>query len=237
MKKVSTLTKLLTCVASLATLVLFILFPLVTISGAGDSAISLNGLQICFGSTQTIAGTTYNTYKSAYYILALIFMVFSALSGVLSLVFKNRTGWRYTSVVTSIASAINLGVIGFASSLTTYLDVRPLDELGKLTIQKEVFFLVAFITAVATAVFSVAMLLISDYVEAVESKGAKLIILQRIKNFFKDYTAELKKIVWPSKNVVVRNTIIVVVMCIVVGAYIWLLDFGFSSLLKWLLDI
>jgi preprotein translocase subunit SecE len=237
MKKVSALTKLLTCVASLATLVLYVLFPLFTISGAGKNDISLTGLQICFGSAQTIAGKDYTTYTSAYYILALVFLVLSAVAGVLCVVFRKKTGWRYTSVVASIASAINLGVIGFAGSFTTYLDVRPLDTLGKLDIQREMFFTVAIILAIVTAVISVIMLLVSDYVEAKESKGAKLTILQRIKNFFKDYAAELKKIVWPSKNVVIRNTIIVIAMCVVVGGFIWILDFGLSNLLWTILGI
>ncbi len=235
MKKVSTLTKVLTGVASAATLVLFVLFPLVTIT-AGENSVSLNGLQICFGSSQTVAGQTVGTYKSAYYILALIFMAFSTLAGVLS-VFKKKAGWRYTSVVTSIAAAINICVLNCARTLTTYLDTRPLNKFGEIATQKEVMFTVVFILALATAALSVVMLLVSDYADVVESKGAKLTIIKRIKHFFKDYASELKKIVWPSKNVVVRNTIIVILMCAIVGGFIWALDYGFVAIFKKLLGI
>ena len=53
----------------------------------------------------------------------------------------------------------------------------------------------------------------------------------KIAKFFKDYKSEAKKIVWPGLNDVVKNTVIVLVMCLVVGAFIWLLDKGLAELI------
>ena len=53
-----------------------------------------------------------------------------------------------------------------------------------------------------------------------------------IAKFFKDLRGETKKIVWPGFRDVVKNTIIVLIMCAIVGALIWLVDLGLGSLLK-----
>ena len=61
--------------------------------------------------------------------------------------------------------------------------------------------------------------------------GKKPTIMKRLIKFFRDYKSEVKKIVWPSFKDVVKNTVIVLIMCAVVGAFIWLLDFGLAKLL------
>ena len=70
-----------------------------------------------------------------------------------------------------------------------------------------------------------------------ESNGAKLSIPRRFVNFLKDYKSEIKKVVWPSRQTVVRNTIIVLVMCLIVGAYIAILDFGLANLIGLVLGV
>ncbi|MBR3968501.1 MAG: preprotein translocase subunit SecE [Clostridia bacterium] len=64
-----------------------------------------------------------------------------------------------------------------------------------------------------------------------QSKGAKRTIMQRVIGFFKDYKSESKKIVWPGLRDVVKNTVIVLVMCLLVGAFIWILDKGLAELI------
>ncbi|MBE6681639.1 MAG: preprotein translocase subunit SecE [Ruminococcaceae bacterium] len=56
----------------------------------------------------------------------------------------------------------------------------------------------------------------------------------KIKKFFKDYKSEFKKIVWPEKGDTLKQSGIVIVSIIVVGAAIFLLDTGFAKLLEWL---
>ena len=78
--------------------------------------------------------------------------------------------------------------------------------------------------------FSVAYLLVSDKIAAMES--GKLTIPQRLVKFLRDYKGEIKKIVWPGRNSVIKNTFIVLVICAVFGAFIWLIDWGLGSLLR-----
>ncbi|MBR5922659.1 MAG: preprotein translocase subunit SecE [Clostridia bacterium] len=93
------------------------------------------------------------------------------------------------------------------------------------------------IALLALFVFGTAYLLIDDYIAVKASKGAKRTIFARIKAFFKDYKSEVKKIVWPGPREVVKNTIIVLLVCLVIGLFVWLLDMGLGRLLKWILGI
>lgn len=54
----------------------------------------------------------------------------------------------------------------------------------------------------------------------------------KIASFFKGIASELKKVTWPTKRQVFVNTISVLAFCLVIGAIIWLFDFGLSSLLQ-----
>ena len=50
------------------------------------------------------------------------------------------------------------------------------------------------------------------------------------KHFWKDFKAELKKVIWPTKSQVVNNTIIVVVIVLIVTAIVFVLDLAFEAL-------
>ncbi len=54
-------------------------------------------------------------------------------------------------------------------------------------------------------------------------------VFARIKSWFIDMKAELKRVVWPSFKKVRQNTLIVLIFVLVVGAVIWVLDWLFSS--------
>jgi preprotein translocase subunit SecE len=58
----------------------------------------------------------------------------------------------------------------------------------------------------------------------------------KIVRFFKELKSELKKVVWPSKSQVIKNTLIVIAAVIIIGIVIWVLDlafgFGISKLIK-----
>ena len=43
--------------------------------------------------------------------------------------------------------------------------------------------------------------------------------------FFREMKSELKKVVWPTKEQVLKNALIVVGCVLVVGVFIWLFDF------------
>ncbi|HHW00692.1 MAG TPA: preprotein translocase subunit SecE [Clostridiaceae bacterium] len=50
--------------------------------------------------------------------------------------------------------------------------------------------------------------------------------------FFKDTRSELKKVIWPTKQQMVNNTLTVLFFCLVVGIIIWLVDFGLTKVLE-----
>jgi preprotein translocase subunit SecE len=53
--------------------------------------------------------------------------------------------------------------------------------------------------------------------------------------FFKEIRTELKKVIWPTREQLVNNTITVLITCLVIGAIIWIADFAFTQLLEWTL--
>ena len=58
----------------------------------------------------------------------------------------------------------------------------------------------------------------------------------RIRKYFRELRSELKKVVWPTPQQVLKNTLIVLVCVLVVGVFIWLFDFvarfGIDALIK-----
>ena len=60
--------------------------------------------------------------------------------------------------------------------------------------------------------------------------------LSAIGRYFRELRSELKKVVWPTPKQVVKNTLIVLACVLVVGVFIWVLDyvagFGIAELLK-----
>ena len=60
---------------------------------------------------------------------------------------------------------------------------------------------------------------------------------EKVKKFCKDYNAEFKKLVWPTKQQLVRNSSVVLITIVVAGALLALLDLGFSKGFKELKDL
>ena len=62
-------------------------------------------------------------------------------------------------------------------------------------------------------------------------------IFSRMGKFFKDYKSEFDKLVWPSKQQLFKNSSLVIVTMIVVGAVLSLVDFGLGQGLYALKDL
>ena len=60
---------------------------------------------------------------------------------------------------------------------------------------------------------------------------------EKVKKFWKDYNAEFKKLVWPTKQQLIRNSSVVLITIVVAGALLALLDLGFSKGFKELKDL
>src|SRR5947209_2213486 len=50
--------------------------------------------------------------------------------------------------------------------------------------------------------------------------------------FFAESWGELKKVEWPTQNHVIQGTIAVLVACIIVGVFIWLVDIGWKHFVQ-----
>ena len=50
------------------------------------------------------------------------------------------------------------------------------------------------------------------------------------KHFFKDFKAELKKVIWPTPKQLVNNTVAVVTIVLITGVIVFALDFAFESM-------
>ena len=46
-----------------------------------------------------------------------------------------------------------------------------------------------------------------------------------VSRYFRELRSELKKVVWPTPQQVLKNTLIVMACVLVVGVFIWLFDF------------
>jgi len=53
-----------------------------------------------------------------------------------------------------------------------------------------------------------------------------------VKGIFHTYRAEFRKIVWPSREALIKNTVVVVAVSLIFGVYIALLDGVFSVIFR-----
>ena len=65
--------------------------------------------------------------------------------------------------------------------------------------------------------------------KAVKKKEKKPGFFSKAGKWLHDLVAEAKRVVWPTGNQVVKNTIIVIILVIIVSILVWILDsvFGF----------
>ncbi len=227
MKVINTTLRVLTFVFSLAALVLFFT-SFATIVSEG-TAITLSGAQLGFGgSTQNGLGETVKMSKSADILFCMLLTALATVFGGITLKSK-RT--KFIGPALALVAGVYLLVISL-SSPWLYVDTRPLTNLSAAFYAYNVI-ITAFVLLASVAA-GVAFILVNDYLETRASKD-KLTIPQRVVRFFREYKSEVKKIVWPNLRSVIKNTVVVLILCLIVGAFIWLLDFGLLSLVDWLI--
>lgn len=59
---------------------------------------------------------------------------------------------------------------------------------------------------------------------------------EKIIAFFEDVIKEMKKVTWPKKEDLRDSTIIVLVVCLLIAAFVYVIDQGLSILLKTILS-
>ena len=60
---------------------------------------------------------------------------------------------------------------------------------------------------------------------------------KRVSRYFREMKSELKKVVWPSRKQVLRNTLVVILVVLVVGVLIWLFDWLAAAVVKALVNL
>jgi preprotein translocase subunit SecE len=55
--------------------------------------------------------------------------------------------------------------------------------------------------------------------------------------WFREMKSELKKIVWPTKETVIKNTGTVLLCSLIVGACIWIFDYAAVSVVQMILNV
>ena len=224
MKIVNRICQILAIILSLGALVLFFTkFATITFSGGEASFV---GAELGFGIKKTVGEASYDMARSADILFCFFLTAFGLIFSIFS--FKSK-GLRYAVPAIGLIDGIYMLVIALRKP-NLFVDTRPLPDVTKITYGKGV--LLAAIALLVFAVAAAAYLFIDDYIEVKASKGAKRTIFKRVIAFFKDYKSEVKKIVWPGIRDVAKNTLIVLIMCLIVGAFIWLLDFGLGKLLE-----
>ena len=68
-------------------------------------------------------------------------------------------------------------------------------------------------------------------------KKAKPGLIARITKWLRELRSELKKVQWPSKKQTINNTMIVIACIIVVGLFIWIIDFIAGGAIKGLISL
>ena len=227
MKTLKTVFGVLTIGLAVAALALFFVLPFGRINLTDGTFVEGVASEFAFGS---IAGKTVG--KSADILFCGILTLLSAVFAGLSMKFK---GTRWATIGFSGVGAVYMLVIGLRHS-NFYLDTQGLIAFDKVNNGSTAYLnsapLLIAAALLLTIAAGVAYLLIADKIAVKESGDAKLPIPKRVVKFLKDYKGEIKKIVWPNFRTVVKNTIIVLVMCAIVGVFIWAVDIGLNALLR-----
>lgn len=221
MKVLNNILKVLTLVFSVAGVALFFT-NFVTFNLSDGNAYSLVGAQMAFGGfCEAVAS---NLAKSPKIIFCMILSIIAVIASAYN-VWKNSVASRWFTIVTNAVSGIYMLVVAL-SKPWRFFDLRPFDKISDIAYTP--FVLVTALVILAALGLSVAHQLVADAIIA--KKEGKLTILKKVAKFFREYKAEINKIVWPNLKSVSKNTLIVLAMCAIFGVFVWLLDLGLGAL-------
>ena len=231
MKAATMISRILTAALAVAVLAIFF-FGIVSVSGP-QGTFNLSGGQLALGSkvTSVSGDVELDFFRSSWFLFTLVFMAIGAVCACCSFKWKGAT---VGGLVCGVVSMIMMLVFSF-NEPQMYIDHRPITVRELTNIQYTELAAVLTICAIAFVVFSIITIFVNDYAEVLESDGAKKPLAKRFVAFIREYKSEIKKIRWPDFKTVIKNTVIVLIVCAVVGAFIWLLDLGLGNLIQWLL--
>lgn len=230
MKALNKISQIAAVVFGLGALVLFF-FDFADVFGYGFKE-SYVGAEWAFGGEVQFGEKTQSLAVSLKLLFVFITTALAALLSVFGL-FMNKKGLRYAASGISLFTAVYTLVCMTCLDITNFIDVRPVGPFHG--VHYTIFAIILLVAMFLFAAFSIVHLFADDYIVA-KATGGKTIV-NRVIHFFRDYKSEVKKIVWPGWSEVVKNTGIVLVMCAVVGALIWLVDWGLGNLIKLILGL
>ncbi len=221
MKIFNNIFRVLSIVLSVAALVLFFL-PFAEITLSSGVAAGRTGTELAFGAKYG----DFETKKSVQILFCLILTAITVLFSSLAWKFK---GSRWAAMGFSLFTAIYMLVMALSPAYEFVNTQGYPDPIYSAYVGQMPLFI--SIALFATFVSATTQLLIADAIAVKESKGQLLPIPKRFVKFLRDYKGEITKIVWPGPKAVVKNTLIVLGMCLVFGAFVWLVDWGLGSLI------
>jgi len=230
MKALRDIFRILTLVFSFGAIILF--FTSFTTITSNGNAITLAGSQIALGGKIDIGiGDKIAMAKSADVLFCFLLTIVSVITAALNFKFK---GSRLINIAFSVIPGIYMLVIALSSPML-FVDTRPLENVTGAVYTSSV--ILTAIALLVTTISGVVYVLTADYIEVMTPKNQALTIPKRVVRFFREYKSEIKKIVWPGPRSVVKNTIVVLLMCMIVGAFIWIIDFGLGNLVNLILGV
>jgi preprotein translocase subunit SecE len=55
---------------------------------------------------------------------------------------------------------------------------------------------------------------------------------EKIVNFFNDVVKEMKKVTWPTTDELKESTVIVIVVCLIIAAFTYVIDMAINTIFK-----
>ena len=223
MKILNNVFRVLSIVFSVTALVLFF-FKFAEIHMYPDETVTRTGTELAFGAKYG----EFETLKSVQILFTLILSAITVLFSALAWKFK---GSKWAAIGFSLFTAIYMLVMALSPAYE-FVNTSGYPNVTLSPTYVGLMPLFISIALFATFASNTAALLISDAIAVEESKGQLLPIPKRIVKFLRDYKGEITKIVWPGPKAVVKNTAIVLGMCLVFGAFVWLVDWGLGNLIE-----
>ncbi len=62
-------------------------------------------------------------------------------------------------------------------------------------------------------------------------------MIEKLNNYFKSISSEMKKVSWMNKQQIINSTIIVGIFSFIIAVFLFVLDFGLSELVKILFNL
>ena len=106
------------------------------------------------------------------------------------------------------------GSIPFISSSHVYLDDYGCSSIGRATVSKTVG--CGF----------------ESYRPCYGQHSHRKLMIAKIKQYSGEVSKEMKKVSWPSKQQLKESTIVVIVTCLLISTFVWIIDFLMTSFIQ-----